>query len=99
SALTARRPRQLGAAENNFAVGTRAFKAASRSPLMSIEVFASAGCARLFLLQPASDQSTDDAADDWRDPEQPKQPKRHAAAETGGRRPARPGHPRNSAPG
>ena len=37
----------------------------------------------LFLLQPAGDQSADDAADDRRDPEQPKQPKRHAAAENG----------------
>ena len=42
-------------------------------------------CARLFLLQPAGDQSTDDAADDRRDPEQPKRPKRHTAAENGGR--------------
>ena len=37
----------------------------------------------LFLLQPAGDQSADDAADDRRDPEQPKRPKRHAAAENG----------------
>src|SRR5215472_11741285 len=46
-------------------------------------------CARLFLLQPAGDQSTDDAADDRRDPEQPKRPKCHAAAENGGRGRAR----------
>ena len=42
-------------------------------------------CEHLFLLQPPGDQSADDAADDRRDPEQPKRPKRHTAAENGGR--------------